>query len=202
MTGPEDTVGPEAELILRIARGDTAALRELYDALSGNVFALAIQMTDSREDAEEVVQDTFVNVHDNADRYDPARGSARAWIYTIARNECRMRLRKRSSRPKKADAVDLHEPGVPLAADPVGASHEDRIVVQRALNRLDDDEADLLEMAYFGGFSHREIADTTDRPLGTIKSRIRRALLKLRDFLDDPLPPPSPPPTPAPPEDR
>lgn len=176
---------PEAELIVRMQRGDEAALKNLYDLLSSNVFALARQMLGGAEDAEEVVQDTFVKVYENADRFDPGKGSARAWTYTIARNACRMRLRARGSRPRKADAVDLHEPGAPFEAPPGGAGHVERLTVQAALARLEHDEAALLTASFFDGYSHREIADRLDAPLGTVKSRIRRALLKLRDFLDD-----------------
>ena len=176
----------EAELVVRLRRNDDRALKELYDLLSGNVFALAKQMLWSDEDAEEVVQDTFVNVYEAAARFDPDKGSARAWIYTIARNACKMRLRAKGSRPTKEAGIDLHEPGIPVAAPPQGANHVERLLVQEAFAALEDDEVELLRANFFEGYSHGEIADRTDTPLGTVKSKIRRAMLKVRDALTEP----------------
>lgn len=181
-------VDAEVQLVRRVGDGDAGALHDLYDALGRNVLALAYRMTGSREDAEEVLQDTFVKVYDAAARFDPARGSVRAWIYSIARNDCRMKLRARRSRPMKADGVDVTNPGVPLHAPPsgpngTGAHPTDRLTVQQALAALSRDEARLLEASFFGGYTHAEIAEAEDVPLGTIKSRIRRAVLKARDAL-------------------
>ena len=175
----------EAELVVRLRRNDDRALKELYDLLAGNVFALAKQMLWSEEDAEEIVQDTFVSVYESADRFNPDKGSARAWIYTIARNACKMRLRAKDSRPTKQEGIDLHEPGVPIAAPTYGANHVDRLLVEEAFETLDRDEVDLLRANFFEGYSHGEIAERTDTPLGTIKSKIRRAMLKVRDALTE-----------------
>jgi RNA polymerase sigma-70 factor (ECF subfamily) len=178
---------PEAELMERVRDGDEEALRSLYDALSGPVFSLAHRMTGSREDAEEVLQDTFASVHDAADRFDAARASVRTWVYAIARNACRSRLRRRSARPNPAEGLDPHAAGVPLAAPATGAHATDRLTVQQAFDALSDEEAQLLEAAFFGGFSHAELAEREGVPLGTVKSRIRRALGKARASLrDDP----------------
>lgn len=176
-------VDTEAQLIQRVRDGDEGGLRSLYEALGRNVFALARRMTGSREDAEEVLQDTFVKVHAKAGRFDPDRGSARAWIYTIARNECRMRLRARGSRPVAADGLDPHDAASRMQASPDGASHVDRLTVQEAFAALSHDEARLLEDAFFAGYSHAEIAEREGAPIGTVKSRLRRAMLKARDAL-------------------
>ena len=175
---------PESALIVRVAQGDTGALRDLYERLSGNVFALVLAMLRSREDAEEVVQDTFVKLHRNAGRYRPDRGSARAWIYTIARNEARMRLRARSSRPRKTDSVDVHHADAPLAAqeqrDPVA-----NVTVERAMAVLTPEDAALVRGSFFLGLSHAELAERNRLPLGTVKSRIRRALIAMRERLGE-----------------
>lgn len=181
-------VDAEAQLVQRVQDGDAAALRELYAALGGNVLALAFRMTGSREDAEEVLQDTFVDVHDSAIRFDPDRGSVRAWIYAIARNVCRMKLRARRSRPVKADGIDVTNPATSLRTHPAGphgtgAHPIDRLTLQEAFAALSHDEARLLEASFFAGYSHAEIAATEGVPIGTIKSRIRRAMLKARDAL-------------------
>jgi RNA polymerase sigma-70 factor (ECF subfamily) len=176
---------PEEELMRRVQDGDEEALRSLYDSLSGPVFSLAHRMTGSREDAEEVLQDTFASVHDAADRFDPARASVRTWVYAIARNACRSRLRRRHARPKDAEGLDPHAAGVPLAAPATGANATDRLTVQQAFEALSVEEARLLEAAFFGGFSHAELAERAGVPLGTVKSRIRRALVKARAALRD-----------------
>lgn len=170
-------------MIRRLRDGDEAALRDLYEALGRNVFALARRMTGSREDAEEVVQDTFVKVHDKAARFDPVRGSVRAWVYTIARNECRMRLRARASRPRPAGGLDPHAPDSTMASASPEEERIDRLTVQQAFASLSREDAQLLEDAFFGGYSHADIAERDAVPLGTVKSRIRRAMIKARASL-------------------
>lgn len=174
-TGSMDTA---SELMLRVAEGDESALGRLYERLGGNVFALALHMLGNREDAEEVLQDSFVNLYRSARRFDPALGSVRAYAYTIARNQARMRLRNRRSR-LSTEPLDDREPSAP-PADKASA-----IALNGALARLEHDEVRLLEAAFFDGFSHIELAERTGLPLGTLKSRIRRALLKLRGLLGE-----------------
>jgi RNA polymerase sigma-70 factor (ECF subfamily) len=175
-------VDAELELLRRVGTGDEAALRALYQLLSRNVMALALQVVGRREDAEEVVQDTFVAVHRQAARFDPSRGSVRAWVYTIARNEARMRLRARSSRPV-ADGADVHDPAFDHGAPSGAGAAVDRVLVERALAELAPDDVRILRDAFFAGFSHSELAEREGTPLGTMKSRLRRALLKARDAL-------------------
>ncbi|MEX2541742.1 MAG: sigma-70 family RNA polymerase sigma factor [Trueperaceae bacterium] len=168
----------ESELMVRVAEGDEIALGRLYERLGGNVFALALHMLGDREDAEEVLQDSFVNLYRSARRFDPALGSVRAYTYTIARNQARMRLRKRRSR-LPTEPLEEREPTAP-ATDNATA-----IALNGALARLEHDEVRLLEATFFDGFSHMELAERTGLPLGTLKSRIRRALLKLRGLLGE-----------------
>jgi RNA polymerase sigma-70 factor (ECF subfamily) len=168
----------ESELMRRLAEGDESALGRLYERLSGNVYALALHMLGSREDAEEVLQDSFVNLYRSARRFDPSLGSVRAYAYTIARNQARMRLRTRSSRPS-TEPLEEREAAVPPA------DHATGIALNGALARLELDELRLLEATFFDGFSHMELAEQTGLPLGTLKSRIRRALLKLRGLLGE-----------------
>ena len=173
----------EAELVLRIGEGDDHALKELYGHLAGNVFALAVQMLGSREDAEEVLQDTFVKLHKSARRFDVERGSARAYLYTIARNEARMRLRARSVRPTKLGEIDLHDSRVHFEA-PASGDPDTQLTVHRALEQLDPEDARLVKASFLQGYPHKDIAEHSGLPLGTVKSRIRRALQKLRDLLE------------------
>lgn len=175
-------VDAELDLLERVRDGDEAALRGLYELLSRNVMALAVQIVGRREDAEEVVQDTFVNVHRHAARFDASRGSVRAWVYTIARNEARMRLRAWSSRPV-ADGSDVYDPSFAHGTASPEAAAVDRVMVDRAMDALPPDDARLIHDAFYAGFSHSELAEREGAPLGTLKSRLRRALLKARDVL-------------------
>ncbi len=175
-------VDEEAGWIEAVADGDDRALRSLYDALAGIVYALTLRITDSREDAEEVLQDTFVRVHEAAERFDRSRGSARAWVYTIARNLARMKVRRRGSRPF-AGVDPERTRRVPSDLPGPAANATDRLALERAFAELDDHEVDLLRDAFFGGFSHSELAERDGIPLGTVKSRIRRAMLKARSTL-------------------
>jgi RNA polymerase sigma-70 factor (ECF subfamily) len=168
-------------LLLHLQRGDQRALRELYTALSGPIYSLAWQLLGSREEAEEVLQDTFVNLY-HSKGFDPAKGSARAYVYTVARNACLTRLRARRARPDKADAWDVHDPDAPFSGpttDPVL-----RVQTEQLLAQLDPLDRTLVEHAFYGGYSHRELAARFGLPLGTVKSRVRRALLALRERLE------------------
>jgi RNA polymerase sigma-70 factor, ECF subfamily len=170
----------EATLLLRLQQGDKAALQLLYDALSRPVFSLAFAMLKHREEAEEVVQDSFMKLYKEAYRFDSARGSVRSFLYTIARNYCLSRLRAKKVRPQP-DGRDPHEAGSTIsvpAADLVTG-----IVLRDVLEELGEPDKTLLQKVYFEGFSHRELSKSMDMPLGTIKSRIRRALLQLRERL-------------------
>lgn len=176
-------MGTETDLILRLQAGDDAALKDLYDLLADNIYALARQMLGSREDAEEVLQDTFLKLHSSAERFNPDLSSGRAYVYTIARNEARMRLRAGRSRPVKAN-IDLHD-AASTFSDPYKKDHETHLAVKRALAHLHVEDAQLLKASFFEGYSHAELSEQTGLPLGTVKSRIRRAFGKLRERLED-----------------
>lgn len=135
----------ESELMLRLAEGDESALGRLYERLSGNVFFPGdMHMLGNREDAEEVLQDSFVNLYRSARRFDPALGSVRAYTYTIARNQARMRLRSRRSR-LAAQPIEEREP---VTAPRDGAAV---VTLDGALSRLELDELKLLEATFFDG---------------------------------------------------
>ena len=173
---------PEAALLARASQGDEAALSELYDRLSTKVYTLVFQLMGSREEAEEVLQETFYKLFNMDTGYHTWERSPRAFIYTLARNEAHSRLRKRQSRPVKADAWDVHDPGVPFEAAERDVTT--RLWLERGLARLSDEERGLLEHAYFLGYSYAEIAELEEKPLGTVRSKIRRALLKLREIME------------------
>lgn len=166
----------EAHALRRIAGGDADALAPLYDALAPALTALAVRLCGRKEDAEEVVQDVFVRLVQTADRFDPRLGSVRALAYTMVRNAVASRGRRAGARPV---TVDLDPEGATGATNPWPAQ-ERRILVGDALAALDPLDRTLVREAYLEGRSHAELAARHALPLGTVKSRIRRALQRLR----------------------
>lgn len=172
---------PESILVARLQRGDEQALAELYDRLGTRVYSLALKLLSSHEEAEEVVQDTFLKLY-RADSYATPQSSPRAYIYTIARNLALSRLRKRQARPQKADAVDVYDPHMGLSDKP--RDLDNGLLAEELLSTLKAEERELLEQNFYEGYTHAQLSERTGLPLGTVKSRVRRALLKLRDTWD------------------
>lgn len=184
MREPTDSFPDHAELVGRMAAGDTQALRELYRRLSPLVHALACQITGTEQDGEEVLVDTFHQAWSQASRYDPSRASVTGWLVNIARSRGLdlLRTRRRWQRRKEAAA----EPGAafphPPASDPeTEAMHgEWRARLAEAVRALPPDQKRAVELAYFEGLTQQEISDRLGQPLGTVKTRIRLAMEKIR----------------------
>lgn len=173
----------DADLVRAMAEGSEDALGVLYHRHGGVVLALARRMLNSEEEAEEVLHDAFLRLWRSAERYQDDRAAVRTYLFSIARNACLSRLRARAARPVAIPTLDPHDPAFSLVTndgDPI-----DGILARRALAVLRDDERDLLEEAYFGGWSHAEIAERRGLPLGTVKSKLRRALSKMRAALEE-----------------
>jgi RNA polymerase sigma-70 factor (ECF subfamily) len=162
-------------LLRRLAAGDQKALGEFYDLYAGLANGLALRILRDSSDAEDVVQEAFVQVWRQASRYDPRRGSPQAWLCTIARTRALDRLRRRVSRREEAT-----EPP-PVASD--APQTEDAMTVRKALEVLSTDQRRALELAYYEGLTQTEIARALNEPLGTIKTRIRAAMIRLREAL-------------------
>ena len=169
----------------RIARGDHGALAELYDRHARLVFSLALRILQNRADAEDVVQDVFTQVWAQAARYDTARGEVAAWMLMMARTRAIDRLRSRSLRPETASDQRVVEelPDATARQDLQLLSAEEVESLQHALNALPVAQRVALELAYYEGLTHAEIADRLSEPLGTVKTRIRQAVIKLRESL-------------------
>lgn len=176
-------VEDETRLMVRVGAGDLHALSELYDRLGPRVYALAMRMLDSAEEAEEVLQDTFLNAHRHGDRYRPSLGSPRTFLYTIARNAALSRLRARAVRPAKATWADVHDPAAAFAG-PASDDLLTRMWLKDAMDGIETGDSELIRLAFFAGHSHRELAARTGLPLGTVKSRLRRAMARLRSRLE------------------
>jgi RNA polymerase sigma-70 factor (ECF subfamily) len=183
-SSPEDRLADQSALA-RMARGDQAALAELYDRHARPVYSLALRILRERADAEDVVQDVFAQVWSQAGRYDTSRGAVAAWLLMMARSRAIDRLRARNARPETAADAQVVE-RLPDAAAPQDlqllSAEQVRNLVS-ALNQLPASQRTALELAYYEGLTHVEIADRLSEPLGTVKTRIRQAVIRLRESL-------------------
>ncbi len=171
----------EPTLMLRLRHGDEDALDELYARLGGHVHALAWRLLGDREEAQEVLQDTFERLFRRAHQYRPELGSPRAFVYTVARNEALSRLRARGARPVlESTEEQLCELSTPSASPEL----DTRVVVQNALVCLSVHDQALIHDSFFLGLSHGELATAHALPLGTVKTRVRRALARMRRALE------------------
>lgn len=212
MEGRHSAEGSEPDLVLvrMVVAGSHAALAELYDRHAAAVFGASLRLLGERLQAEEVVQETFLALWNRAEQFDPALGSLRAWLMTIGRNRAIDRLRVGGRRPSfihfgalEADS-ERHDSRVDplerrgLAADDDGSDPERqaelaalRLTVRGALEELPADEREALVLAYFDGLTQQEIAARLEWPLGTVKTRTRRALRRLRVMLGPLVDPPA-----------
>ena len=191
MAGPE---GPAAQveelaLIRAIAAGDKTAFGSLYDRYAGTVMALCLRVLGDRAEAEEAVTDVFWQVWQQAGRFDLERGQPIAWLSTLARTRAidrrRALARRRSLVVPEDDGAGSRTERLPSDADPhadaVGSEQGER--VRRALSSLAPEQRRVVEMNFFGGLSHKDIAAELGEPLGTVKTRIRSGLARMKDVL-------------------
>jgi RNA polymerase sigma-70 factor (ECF subfamily) len=175
-------------LLARIANGDSQALDLLYERYARAVYSLAVRMVGAGEPAEDVVQETFWRVWRRSSTFQSQRGSVAGWIYGIAHNLSIDELRRQRTRP--ALVYDTEEQPVlrdlPDARQDVVASVEEqerRRLIAEALQQITAEQRQALELAYFGGLSQSQIAEQLHSPIGTVKTRIRLGLRKLREIL-------------------
>ncbi len=178
-------------LLSKIANGQSAALGELYDRYGRLVFSLAYHIVNDSGLAEEITQEVFLQVWNKAASYQAELGKVSTWLTSVARHRAIDSLRRRSVRPEgnSADLDDSDEPGGPAWVDPLNVEAETELSLQnhsvrQAVAQLPKDQQHALALAYFQGLSHQEIARLTGEPLGTIKTRIRLAMQKLRQTLE------------------
>jgi RNA polymerase sigma-70 factor, ECF subfamily len=169
----------------RLARRDESALAELYDRHARLIYSLALRILRDQGDAEDVVQEVFAQVWDQAGRYDQARGNVAGWLVMLARSRAIDRLRRRQSRPEtpnvEPDALEIPD-ATPLADDQLLASSR-AVAVRAAMDGLPLLQRIAIELAFYEGLTHVEIAERLEQPLGTVKTRIRQGLLALRGRL-------------------
>ncbi len=172
-------------VLARMARGDQSALAELYDRRARLVYSLALRILQNDADAEDIVQEVFAQVWAQAGRYEADRGAVAAWMLTMARSRAIDRLRVKRARLEtggQAHAAEQVADTAP-AQDLQLLSTEEIAQLRAALNELPAAQRTTLELAYYEGLSHAEIAARLSEPLGTVKTRIRQAVIKLRESL-------------------
>jgi RNA polymerase sigma-70 factor, ECF subfamily len=174
-----------ADYVRRCAGRDESALEALYDESSQLTYTIAQRILQDEADASEVVLDVYKQIWDSAARFDQQRGSAAAWIVILARSRAMDRRRSRNARTRTpAQMEELHNMrSSERSPESVAISNQSSRSVKRALEAVPSEQREALELAFFAGLSHSEIAERLGEPLGTVKTRIRLAVARLRELL-------------------
>ncbi len=174
----------DEDLLLRVARGDQAAFGQLYDRLAGQVHGIVRRVVRDPAQSEEVTQEVLVEVWRTATRFDPDRGSVRTWVLTMAHRRAIDRVRSEQASRDRTDRIGRRDR--PRAFDVVSEQVEladEHARVRASLSALTGLQREAVELAYYGGYTYREVAELLDTPLGTIKTRMRDGLIRLRDAM-------------------
>jgi RNA polymerase sigma-70 factor, ECF subfamily len=179
----------QRELLLRIGRGETAALARLYDLLAPPLASLAQRILGSPDDVEEVLQDVFLAIWKHAATYDPMRSRPFSWMVLITRRLCWNRLRAKGRHQRKLDALHLEPEAAVLprssARPDVSVEREELAAkIEEKVQELPEKQEKVLQMALYDGFSHEEIAGILGIPLGTVKTWIRRGTMRIKEALE------------------
>jgi RNA polymerase sigma-70 factor (ECF subfamily) len=175
----------DEDLMQLVRRADADAFAVVYERHSGSAYALAYRMTGTRGAAEDVTQEAFISVWRSGARFDRNRGSVRTWVLGIVHNRAIDALRrgKVRDRPRVDDDNAAEKLEAPENTELEVARREEAATVRRAMEVLPSEQVQVIELAYFGGFTHTEIAEMLETPVGTVKGRMRLGLKKLRDQL-------------------
>jgi RNA polymerase sigma-70 factor (ECF subfamily) len=188
---PMRTTTPDAssdeDLLQRVADGDQRAFQQLYDRFAPPLFTLLKQMLEDDSDAQDVLQEGFLYLWDKASSYSPARAKAFNWAVMVFRHKAIDRLRSRGRRARMTDRAALELPELlsqnPARADEHAVVRERTAAVLKAVQSLPKEQRSLIECAFLKGLTHHAISESLGLPLGTVKTNIRRGLLRLRDLL-------------------
>jgi RNA polymerase sigma-70 factor (ECF subfamily) len=174
-----------AALIEHIVRGDQQALVALYDATSAYVYGLAVRIVQDQAAAEDVTIEVYTQIYQQASHYDASRGTPLAWLVMLTRSRALDRRRHNASHQQREAPLEMaaSTPSTVPTPEEWSAERDIQRVVQNALARLSPEHRQVIEIAYYEGLSHREIAEKLGQPLGTVKTRIRTAMMALRDLL-------------------
>src|SRR3954469_485863 len=175
----------DEDLMQLVRRGDTQAFEPVYERHATAAFSLAYRMTGKRNTAEDVVQEAFLSLWRSGARYDRTRGSVRTWVLGIVHNRAIDALRRSlvHDRRRASDEGIEERLEAPERTDLEAARREEAQAVRQAMDTLPAEQCQVIELAYFGGFSHSEIAELLGAPVGTVKGRMRLGLEKMRSAL-------------------
>ena len=175
----------DEDLVPLMARGEARAFEAIYERHSGAAYSLAYRMVGTRASAEDVTQEAFMNLWRSGAHYDRRRGSVRTWVLGIVHHRAIDALRRASvhSRRRSDDETAAERLEAPERVDEDVARRDEAATVRAAIDHLPPDQVKVIELAYFGGFTHVEIADMLDTPVGTVKGRMRLGLKKLHEAL-------------------
>ena len=177
----------DTELFRRTAMGDHQSLSELHSRYSGVLLATAFRVLNNAKDAEDVVQEAFVQIWEKASVYDVRRGKPLTWAMTLTRNKAIDRLRRVQRQRRLQEDVEqeaqIWTKIVENDSSDEATSHETRAIVRNAVIQLSGEQRRAIELAFFGGLTQQQIAQQLKQPLGTVKARIRRGMLKLRQII-------------------
>ncbi len=178
----------EIELMKRIKAGDEEALGELYDLYNRLLYGLIISIVKTREEAEDVLQEVFVKIWEKASTFNEDRGNVYSWIVTLTRNKAIDRIRSKGYKTQKKASLDVVAPEFSLEGDsfdPLETTiFSDRAeLVRNALSKIPESQSEVLKIAYYKGMTQNEISDQLKIPLGTVKTRMRQGMIKLKDIL-------------------
>jgi len=181
-----NTGEPEKEeLLSRIARGDQKAFSAFYDQFAHGLYSLVFRMLNDPKETEDVLQEGFVQIWKKASTYDGKRSSAFTWAVMIMRNKAIDHIRSRQRQSRLVEEAALEFSQEPEGReDDVVSQHEQRAMVRAALEKIPCEQRQAIDLAFFSGLTQMQIAEKLGEPLGTVKARIRRGLLKLRDHMD------------------
>ena len=182
--GSADTPATRERLLARIANGDQVAFGVLYDEISPRVFGLIRRLLVDHAQSEEVAQEVFLEIWQNASRYDPTKGGASTWILTMAHRRAVDRVRSSQSGRDRDVKIGIRD--YVSAYDTVAETVETTIEherVKEAMTQLTELQRQAVTLAYFGGYSHSEVATMLSVPIGTVKTRLRDGMIRLRDEL-------------------
>ena len=177
----------DEDVMQLVRRGDARAFEVIYERHSAAAFSLAYRMMGTRGGAEDVTQDAFLSLWRSGARYDRARGSVRTWVLGIVHHRAIDALRRATVHNRRLAGDEGIEERFEASerTDVEAARHEEAGVVRGALETLPSDQCQVIELAYFGGFTHTEIAEMLEAPVGTIKGRMRLGLKKMRAQLGE-----------------
>jgi RNA polymerase sigma-70 factor (ECF subfamily) len=177
----------DEDLISLVGQGDAEAFTTLYDRHSHAAFSLAYRMMGERQASEDLAQDAFLKLWRSATSYRPERGSVRTWILSIVRNSGIDQIRSQASRRRRQEEIEASAPrSQPSEAFAETWRNSQREQIREALNTLPPEQLKILELAYFSGYTHVQISELVDVPLGTVKGRMQLGLKKMRDYFDHP----------------